>query len=269
MNMNDVTKNEDTINDIDNMSDESLVEDIMDDDSDIQKSDDENQENIDSNNTTKNKNYFLTQNNADQDDLSLNNEDENEHKTTMSVMETQISSKEWKLELETVSHLLEDRYITGIKEWITHLKKSKHHGKALKEIWPDSKAKLIKYSNKLNQYLERINVKENHLNREFGELSEEYTRKHMKLQELNKEYNDNIAEISSLTNELQIVNEKIGDIKIEMENRNNTMTDMTPIRRLREIHNQLKNELIDLDLRIGVTRQQLNHSKMKHSTHKS
>ena len=242
----------------------------MDDDSDIQRSDDENQDNADPN-MTQRKNYFLTVNdgNGDDDDLGINDEDENEHKTTMSVMETSINGKEWKLELETVSHLLEDRYITGIKEWVTHLKKSKHHGKALKEIWPDSKAKLTKYSNKLNQYLEKISVRENHLNREFAELGQEYNVKWIKLQELNKEYNENISEISSLTSNLQEINEKIGDIKIEMENRNNTMTDMTPIRRLREIHNQLKSELIDLDLRIGLTRHQLDHSRLKHQPQKA
>merc|ERR1719291_1002528 len=109
-------------------------------------------------------------------------------------METSISSKAWKLELETVSHLLEDRYITGINEWVTHLQKSKHHGKALKEIWPDAKAKLNKYSSKLSSYLDRISVKENHLNREFGDLSSEYQAKYTKLQESTKEYNESIAE---------------------------------------------------------------------------
>ena len=243
------------------MSDESLVEDIMNDnDSDIVRSDDKINET-----TAKKQNYFFSNDgNTNCNDIDDHQDDENEHKTTMSVMETTISSKAWKLELETVSHLLEDRYITGINEWVTHLKKSKHHGKALREIWPDAKAKLNKYSNKLSSYLQRISVKENHLNREFADLSDEYQAKYIKLQELTKEYNDSIAEISTLTGNVQEMEEKIADVKIEMENRNNTMTDMTPIRRLRETHNQLKSELIDLDLRIGVTRQQLVHSKMKH-----
>eukprot|EP01084_Bolivina_argentea_P187763 323363_1 len=239
------------------LSDESLIEDIMDNDSDIQNSDDENL-------AQTNKNYFFTNQDRTTDNVARIEDDDNEHKTTMSVMETQISSKEWNMELETVSHLLEDRYITGIKEWVTHLNKSKHHGKALKEIWPDFRAKLLKYSSKLSLYLERIDAKENHLNREFRDLSEEYQTKYIKLQDLTKQYNENIAEISTLTSHLHEVNEKINDVKIEMENRNNTMTDMTPIRRLKEIHSQLKVELVDLDLRIGVTRQQLLHSKMKH-----
>merc|ERR1712039_892383 len=92
----------------------------------------------------------------------------------------------------------------------------------------------------------------------------EYQEKYIKLQNLTKEYNESIAEISTLTSNAQEMDEKISDVKVEMESRNNTMTDMTPIRRLRETHNQLKAELIDLDLRIGVTRQQLVHSKMKH-----
>merc|ERR1719245_829067 len=213
----------------------------------------------------KNKNYFLSNNSNDIDTQQQHDDDnENEHKTTMSVMETTISSKAWKLELETVSHLLEDRYITGIDEWNTHLKKSKHHGKALKEIWPDARAKLSKYSGKLSSYLDRIKVREKHLNREFADLSEEYQAKYTKLQQLNQEYNESVGEISTLTSEIQEMDEKISDVKVEMENRNNTMTDMTPIRRLRETHAQLKEELVDLDLRIGVTRQQLIHSKMKH-----
>ena len=257
-----------TGNGVDELSDdESLVEDIMNEDSDIQNSD----ENVDHSNhqTLKNKNYFLSHDQNAVDSIGDGLDDENEHKTTMSVMETRISSKAWELELETVSHLLEDRYITGIKEWVTHLKKSKHHGKGLQEIWPDSKAKLTKYAHKLSLYLERIEGKEAHLNREFSALSEEYTAKHDKVQQLNKQYNDCIAEISTLTNNVQETSEKISDIKIEMENRNNTMTDMTPIRRLRETHNKLKKELIDLDLRIGVTRAFLNHSKRKYRPDRS
>merc|ERR1712086_888219 len=135
---------------------------------------------------------------------------------------------------------------------------------ALKELWPDSKAKLTKYANKLSQYLERIEGKEVALNREFSTLSAEYTAKYRKLQSLGKEYNEHIAEIAALTNGVQDANEKIGDLKIEMENRNNTMTDMTPIRRLKETHCALKKELVALDLRISVTRTFLNHSKRKH-----
>jgi len=272
-NENAVLQNDDgaaTGSAVDELSDdESLAEDIMNDDSDLQNSDDGGNENAEHSNHRRqnHSNYFLSHDQNAEDSVVDGVGDENEHKTTMSVMETRISSKAWELELETVSHLLEDRYITGIKEWVTHLKKSKLHGKALQEIWPDSKAKLAKYASRLSLYLERIDGKETHLNREFSALSEEYQRKHSKLQQLNEQYNAHIAEIATLSNDIQDTNEKIGDIKMEMEQRNNTMTDMTPIRRLRETHNQLKRELVDLDLRIGVTRQQLLHSKMKHRPH--
>ena len=253
--------------------DDSLIEDIMNEDSDIENSDIDRNENVDDSNrsnhqTLKNKNYFLSHDRTSDHIERIGDEvdDENEHKTTMSVMETTISSKAWELEVETVCHLLEDRYITGISEWVTHLKRSKHHGKGLQEIWPDSKAKLTKYAHKLSMYLERIEGKEIHLNREFSALSEEYTTKYNKLQELNKEYNEQIAEIATLTNNVQDTNEKISDIKVEMENRNSTMTDMTPIRRLKETHNRLKKELIDFDMRIGVTRALLNHSKKRYQT---
>merc|ERR1719385_574189 len=247
------------------------VDELSDDDSDLENSDLNRDENVDHSNhqPLKKKNYFLSHDQNEDDSIGDHLDDENEHKTTMSVMETSISSKAWELEVETVCHLLENRYITGINEWVTHLKKSKHHGKGLQEIWPDSKAKLTKYAHKLSLYLERIEGKETHLNREFSALSEEYTMKYNKLQELNKEYNDRITEMATLTQNVQETMERINEIKIEMENRNNTMTDMTPIRRLKETHNRLKKELIDLDRKIGLTRAFLNHSRKKHREGKS
>merc|ERR1719378_1784239 len=256
-----VTANVDELSD-----DESLEEDIMNDDSDLENSDLNRDENVDHSNhqTQKKKNYFLSHDQNEDDSIGDHLDDENEHKTTMSVMETSISSKAWELEVETVCHLLEDRYITGINEWVTHLKKSKHHGKGLQEIWPDSKAKLTKYAHKLSLYLKRIEGKETHLNREFRALSEEYIAKYTKVQELNKEYNDRITEMATLTQNVQETKERINEIKVEMENRNSAMTDMTPIRRLKETHNRLKKELIDLDRQIGVTRAFLAHSRKKY-----
>ena len=253
------------------MDGDELIEDVMSDDHDADDSDIEGSEDEDNTMTHKKGNYFRSStewmNEEDVDGVGVGVDDENEHKTTMSVMESGMTGnnkRAWSLELETVSHHLEDRFISGIKEWVTHLKKSKLHGKALKEVWPDSRAKLLKYSNKLSLHLERINAKETHLNREFAHLSDEYHTKYMKMQHLNKEYNENIARISTTTSNLQEMDEKINATKIEMENRNNTMTDMSPIRRLKESHNRLKAELIHLDLRIGVSRQQLLHSNMKH-----
>jgi len=255
----------------DDHSEDSMAEDIVDDESEIHASQRSNQENINAANKA-----AQFRSNAKGDDVDDNDlmqlqadgdttiNDENEQKTTMSVMQTQISSKEWALELETVSHLLEDRYITGVKEWSTHLKKAKHHGKALKEMWPESKAKLSKYAQRLAAYLETVKNKETHLNAEFSGLCQEYKTKYDGLHSLKQTYNDNIAQISSLTNDLQDIEEKISDVKTEMEHRNHAMTDVTPIRRLREAHNALNSEIIDLDLRIGIIRQQLLHSKLTH-----
>jgi len=206
----------------------------------------------------------MNETNEHGDDDDGIDEAEDEEKTTQSVMASRISSKAWALEQETVSHLLSDRFVSGIKEWSTHLKKAKRHGAALHELWPDSKAKLKKYASKLTQYLERIDQKEQHLHHEFADLAEEFQSKHAEQAALSKEYNEHIAEIATTTAKLQQTQEQIADIKEDMDSTNNQMTDMTPIRRLRETHKTLKRELIDLDLRIGVTRQQLVRAKMKH-----
>merc|ERR1712228_843328 len=94
--------------------------------------------------------------------------------------------------------------------------------------------------------------------------SEEYTMKYNKLQRLNKEYNDHITEMATVAQNVQETKEKINEVKVEMENRNSAMTDMTPIHRLKETHNKLKKELIDLDRQIGVTRAFLAHSRKKY-----
>lgn len=107
------------------------------------------------------------------------------------------------------------------------------------------------------------------LNREFNELANVYKEKNETFQKLVSEHEKCIVQVSQLTAEMQDINERIEDVKTQMESRNSKMTDMSPIRRLREAYKELKIQLQEMELKIGVARHSLLHAILKHESTRS
>jgi estrogen-related receptor beta like 1 len=69
--------------------------------------------------------------------------------------------------------------------------------------------------------------------------------------------------VSDLTNELANVTEQLEEVRGQMDDRGSSMTDTTPVVRIRNALAKIKEEVKTMELRIGVVSHTLMQSKMK------
>ena len=182
-------------------------------------------------------------------------------------LEAKSNPADWALELERVGPLLKFKNIPANKEWRTHLEQAQKHGAAINEAFPSCKAALEKIGANLKRASEKISAKERSLNKEFEHLGGDFRAKQTQLDAIQESYNNLTREVSQLQAELTEKTDAIEAIKSSVSDRNNTMTDVSPLRKLNLALGQLRKEVARMELRIGVVAQTLLQAKLKSQHH--
>jgi estrogen-related receptor beta like 1 len=149
------------------------------------------------------------------------------------------------------------------REWRSHIDQASNHNSTLTANFPSTKQTLDKISNNLKKQLDVILSKEKQINREYEAIGNEFRDKQRKSQQVQDIYNQLQGSVAELNNELQLRTDEVEQIKQQMTEKNNNMTDTQPLRKLQNSLANLKKESDDLELRIGVTGQTLLQAKMK------
>lgn len=193
----------------------------------------------------------------------ISHHDQSDEKDT-AILQSKVNPAEWALELERVGPLLKARPAVAAKEWRTHLEQSAKHKKVVNETFPPVQTQMEKLTGSLKKALERISAKERQINKEFEELGSEFRAQQKIYDEHQQNFNSIQGSVSTLQSEFQRVTDAVESIKQQMTERNNSMTDTAPLRKVNTSLNQLKKEVAVMELRIGVLSQSLLHSKLKH-----
>ena len=83
------------------------------------------------------------------------------------------------------------------------------------------------------------------------------------MQQVQNEYNAKSEAIAALTNALSQVSDELGAIKGRMDERGNSMTDTSPLIKIKSALQRLKEERKAMDVRIGVATHTLVAKKLK------
>jgi intraflagellar transport protein 57 len=193
-------------------------------------------------------------------DIGISGED-----TMLGILESSIKPEEWLLELERVGPLLKiKKNAEPTKEWRTHLEQSIKYEKELSDAYPEVKASLEKLGDTVRKALDRISGREKHINQQFEHLGSEYREKQTNFEQIRSTYNELSQSVSELTQELSARTDEVDSIKGSMGERNSSMTDTAPLKRIQTAVAALKGEVKHMELRLGVLGQTLLQHKLKH-----
>jgi len=179
------------------------------------------------------------------------------------MLESKVDPAVWKLEVERVGPRLKFKGGVPAKEWRTHIEQTEKHSKGISAAFPDSKTSLEKIGKELRAAIDRVSGKEKHINKEFDHLGAEFREKQKNLDEIQEKYNELSQSAGVLMSEMQEKTEAVQEIKAHMGEKNSAMTDTTPIRKIQDALKGLKNDVLAMELRIGVLGQTLLQQKLK------
>ncbi|XP_036706957.1 intraflagellar transport protein 57 homolog isoform X2 [Balaenoptera musculus] len=165
--------------------------------------------------------------------------DMNESAKQEDILESTTDAAEWSLEVERV---------------LPQLKVT---------IRTDNKGFLDKLHNEISRTLEKIGSREKYINNQLQHLIQEYRAAQAQLSEARERYQQGNGGVTERTRLLSEVTEELEKVKQEMEEKGSSMTDGAPLVKIKQSLTKLKQETIQMDIRIGVVEHTLLQSKLK------
>ena len=178
------------------------------------------------------------------------------------IIESKVDEKKWLLECERVAAKLKFNIKSDAKEWRFHCDQIKSFSENMKKQTPEGRLRLERMSDDLGKVLERLSKREKSINVNLNEIGEEYRKRAEELKSYDTRYKNLNNSVRDLGEKYRTISEKLDVIQSKTSEHGNSFTDSSPIVKIKGALQKLKNEIKNMDLRIGV----LNHSVTQHKT---
>lgn len=179
------------------------------------------------------------------------------------IMESTVDTDEWKLEVEKILPQLKVTLRPDAKDWRSHIEQMHQHRKEIGESLSVTKNQLDKLHSEITRTLEKIGSREKYLNNQLEQMLLEYRASQDQLAQTKEQYRSVSGGVTERSRILGQITEELEQIKQEMEERGSSMTDGTPLVNIRKALARLKNEISQMDVRIGVATHTLLQAKLK------
>ncbi|ESO01572.1 hypothetical protein HELRODRAFT_192188 [Helobdella robusta] len=179
------------------------------------------------------------------------------------IMESNTDVAEWKMEVERVLPQLKITIRPDNKDWRVHFEQMQTFKSGMADSLKDVQQHLGRLTHDITKSLEKISNREKYLNGQLDGRLQEYRVKQDQLSEIKEQYKLAGAGVTERSRTLAEITDDLERIKQEMEERGSSMSDGTPLVRIKQAMTQIKEECLHMDVRIGVLQHILLRAKLK------
>lgn len=183
------------------------------------------------------------------------------------ILESSVDAAEWNLEVERVlaQHNVSTR--SDKKQWRIYLDQMRQHNDIIKFLMEDSKGYLARLQEDTSKDLEKVGSKEKYISKKLEPLIQEHLSVRARLHEEQERYRQASARVMERRQELTEVSAEVMKIKQEINDRD--MTDGTPVVRIRCSLTRLRQEVVQMDKRIGMVQHLLLRATLKEKSNRT
>ncbi|CAO1372007.1 unnamed protein product [Diamesa hyperborea] len=201
-------------------------------------------------------------------DLNLNEKKRNRLSIRDYKVDSTLADNEnFRLEMERVLPQLKVVVKSDNRDWRTHFEQIKSLRTNIDTVSDEAQSQLKKLQTDIVFVMEKIDSREKHLNSDLKELIQEYKLLSMELSKASNELNDNDKAKGELEESLLKLTNELENVKIQMEQRGNSMTDGSPLINIKKAVMRLKEEISDMDVKIGVMQHTVSNDMIKKKNH--
>lgn len=124
-----------------------------------------------------------------------------------------------------------------------------------------------KMQNEMVFAMEKVESREKHLNKDLKDLIQEYKTLSIELTKVNNEIKENDREKAEMEENLSRLTNELENVKIQMEQRGSSMTDGTPLINIKKAVIRLREEIADMDVKIGVMQHTMTNDVIRKQNH--
>ncbi|KAM9322276.1 intraflagellar transport protein 57 homolog [Pholidichthys leucotaenia] len=179
------------------------------------------------------------------------------------ILESTVDAAEWYLEVERVLPQLKVTVRTDNKDWRIHVDQMHQHRDGIKSSLKEAKSYLDKLQDDIGKTLEKVSSREKYINNQLESQIHEYRNAQAKLGEAKERYQEASGRVTEETRVLAEISEELEKVKQEMEEKGSSMSDGAPVVKIRQSLTKLKQEIVQMDVRIGVVEHTLLQAKLR------
>lgn len=179
------------------------------------------------------------------------------------ILESSVDAAEWNLEVERVLPQLKVTIRTDNKDWRIHVDQMHQHRDGIKSSLQEAKSYLDKLQEDIGKTLEKVSSREKYINNQLEHLIQEYRSAQAKLSQAKERYQQASGGVTERTRVLAEISEELEKVKQEMEEKGSSMSDGAPLVKIKQGLTKLKQENLQMDVRIGVVEHTLLQAKLK------
>ncbi|XP_076655690.1 intraflagellar transport 57 [Halictus rubicundus] len=183
------------------------------------------------------------------------------------ILESKTSREEWQLELERVLPQLKVTVKTDSRDWRSHIDQMQQFRTNIANNLTGTKSQLDKLHSELSNTLDKIRTRESYLNRQLEPILKEYQTLQEELSKVKEQYRDVSGGVTERTRVFNKLSEELEHVKKEMDERGSSMTDGTPLINIKKTITKMKNEISEMNVRIGVLEYSLMCARIRDRTH--
>ena len=180
------------------------------------------------------------------------------------ILKSNVDRVAWKTELERVGPRLRlaQRRAAG-KEWRAHVDLTRSSAGVIRSTFPPTRAQLDDLGRAAADASDTLRSKENYINSKFDREKAAYARLREELDALAKRSGASEERVAALSGELAGITDQLDEAKGAMADRGNSMTDTSPLVKIKQALKAIRQECVDFDLQIGVAGHALMQQKLK------
>ncbi|XP_053310957.1 intraflagellar transport protein 57 homolog [Spea bombifrons] len=179
------------------------------------------------------------------------------------ILESKTDAAEWNLEVERVLPHLKVTIRTDNKDWRVHVDQMHQHKDGIDTALKETKGYLDKLHNEISKTLEKVGSREKYINNQLDPLIQEYRAAQAQFSEVKDQYQQVSSRVTEKTRILSEITEDLEKVKQEIEEKGSSMTDGAPLVKIKQALTKLKQETVEMDIRIGVVEHTLLQAKLK------
>ncbi|XP_055704834.1 intraflagellar transport protein 57 homolog [Phlebotomus papatasi] len=176
------------------------------------------------------------------------------------------ATESWRLELERVMPQLKIVVKSDPRDWRAHLEQMKSFKSTIEQASLDTDVQLKKLQTGIGHVMEKIESREKHLNAELQPLIAQYRTLSVELKQLSQVIQEVDGEKTAKERELAGILNEIETVKMQMEQRGTSMsTDGSPLISIKKAIVKIREEILQMDLKIGVLDHSLTQEIVNHN----
>lgn len=191
--------------------------------------------------------------------------------SSISTLDPSQDARRWQLEVEKVAPQLKiiSKSAHQKGDWRSHIKKMQTIYEEINERFAQTNSRLEKLRINLLKSMEKISAREKYLQSQLETSINEHVSLKVNLNKVNQNYNLVCGGVMEKSKQLATISEECESIKEQMEEKGSSVTDGSPLIKLRKAVQKLKQEIITIDVRIGVSMQTLLKIRLSELNHRN